>query len=131
MTYAEQFKADFQRQISGIAEDLDDIVTGNNVAEFIHNYDCEDDGEDYEDVYARLNKYFEDALDVEFIIGYDGKYRGTRVAITLGGPNIYLDTRDGIVKGYWGGDKAQADLYSRTATEIDAYWEEQWSCINC
>ena len=116
-----------ERQISGIAEDLDNIVAGTGVEKFVHDYDC-DDGEDYEELYARLNKYFADALDVEFIVSSNGTYRGAEIMLGCGGPNVYLDTRHGIVKGYWGTDKAFATLSRRAANEVDAYWESQWSC---
>lgn len=104
-----------ERQISGIAEDLDNLVAGT-------------DGEDYEELYARLNKYFADALDVEFIVSSNGTYRGADIMLSCGGPNVYLDTRHGIVKGYWGTDKAFATLSRRAEAEVDAYWESQWSC---
>lgn len=53
-----------------------------------------------------LYTYFQDVLDIEYTISSRGDYLGARIAVALGGPNIYIDTREGYVKGYWGTDRA-------------------------
>ena len=51
--------------------------------------------------------YLDDVLDIKYIVGHDGTYYGAEILVTFGGPNIYVETRDNTVRGYWGGDKAQ------------------------
>lgn len=45
------------------------------------------------------------ALDIEYVYGSDGELLGSNIAVTLGGPNIWVDTRFNIVTGYWGGEE--------------------------
>ena len=66
--------------------------------------DIYDDGE--EDISAF--DYLQDALDIEYIVGSDGQYRGARVLVAFGGPNIWIDTQRGIVEGAWWENHAKA-----------------------
>lgn len=52
--------------------------------------------------------YLEDVLDVEWILNSDGSYKGARVLVAFGGPNIWIDTATNYVEGYWWGDKFEA-----------------------
>ena len=45
---------------------------------------------------------------------------GCRLAVALGGPNVYVNTREGEVQGYWGSDRASAWLPSEICEEINA-----------
>lgn len=63
--------------------------------------------------------YLNDVLDIEYIIGSDREYRGARVLVAYGGPNIYIDTKSNIVEGYWG-------LYSVTASYTDTLGLNEW-----
>ena len=51
--------------------------------------------------------YLDDVLDIKYIVGSDGTYYGAEIMVTFGGPNIYVDTRDNTVYGFWGSDRAQ------------------------
>ena len=51
--------------------------------------------------------YIRDALDIEYIIGSDGDYRGARVLVSFGGPNIWINTKRSVVEGYWWGDNCE------------------------
>ena len=52
--------------------------------------------------------YLQDALDIEYIVNSRKEYLGARVLVAFGGPNIWVDTRRGIVEGAWWGEKATA-----------------------
>lgn len=64
--------------------------------------------------------YLNDALDIEYTIDANFEYVGARIAVALGGPNIYIDTRREIVQGYWGEDKVEVS-YSHDQLGLDDY----------
>ena len=72
--------------------------------------------------------YFADALDIAYTIGSDGSYRGVRIMVAWGGPNIYVDTVRGSVDLYWWGDEAHVSLFSETIEAIDQAFEELYLC---
>ena len=69
----------------------------------------------------------EQALDTVYIINQDKSYKAVRVAVTLGGPNVYLDTEKGAVCLYWWGEEAQYPMKPETIEQIDAIFEEIWN----
>ena len=70
--------------------------------------------------------YFSDPLDYEYTINSRGEYIGVRVYITLGGPNVWVDTRRGEIAGAWGTDRADIWLPSEIAEEIDNIFSEYY-----
>ena len=54
--------------------------------------------------------YLSDALDINYIINNDRTYKGGRVLVAFGGPNIWVDTARGIVEGFWWGSYAKAEF---------------------
>jgi hypothetical protein len=52
--------------------------------------------------------YLTDSLDINWILNNDKSYRGARVLVAFGGPNIWVDTERGIVEGNWWGEYAKA-----------------------
>ena len=109
MTSKEQLKI----SVKACAETLERVASG------------EYDGEQYEDTYEALTAYFEYTPDVNFVIGARKEYRGVIITLGCGGPDIYFDTREGYVKGYWGGDFAEYHVQSWAVAAVDEYWEEQ------
>ena len=100
----------------------------------------EDDLEEYNDLCDKLEElerigasnlyeYFDDYLDVEYTIDSRGDYLGSCIWIGLGGPNIWVDTRDRVVNLAWGSEKAAWGIHSDTAEAIDEIFEEQFNCI--
>ena len=73
-------------------------------------YTCPHCGADIEDVDLEeysLCDYLGDALDIRYIIDSNREYYAVRVAVTLGGPSVYIDTEEGAVLLYWGGESAR------------------------
>lgn len=70
--------------------------------------------------------YLQDALDIEYIVSKDGEYRGARVLVAFGGPNIWVDTKRGVVDGAWWGDSATATFTDNIG--LDEALEELWNC---
>ena len=81
--------------------------------------------EDADEYSTALDAWFAYVLDVDFILGARKEYRGVIITLGCGGPNIYFDTREGYVKGYWGGDFAEYHVQSWAVAAVDEYWEEQ------
>ena len=102
---------DLEKYVNDIAEELENIAAGH--------------GDEAEDFF----EYFEDALDVEYTVDSCGHYRGAEIAVTLGGPNVYVNTRRAVVIGFWGSKKAEAPISRNTSAEIDAVFEEYFSCL--
>ena len=107
-------RTELQNLCQHIADELKAIYNGQAV---------NDDGEE-----ATFWDYLADALDVEYTIGSDKSYRGARIAVTLGGPNIYINTRRGEVEGFWGTERAEAWIPSEICEELDGIMEEYYTC---
>ena len=74
--------------------------------------------------------YFEDVLDLDYIIGSDCKtVRGVHLWVTLGGPNIRIDTFSGDVKGFWGSDRQEAWVPVEICDEINDIFQEYFNCM--
>lgn len=78
---------------------------------------------------SSLWDYFADALDVEYTIDSRGEYLGARVYVTLGGPNVWVDTRRGEVGGAWGTDRESVWLPSEICDEIDSIFCEAYESL--
>lgn len=48
---------------------------------------------------------------------------GVRILVAFGGPNIYIDTFDGAVRGYWGGTQSYP-LSDNVVDTINDYFED-------
>ena len=107
-------RTELQNLCQHIADELKTIYNGQAVNE---------DGEE-----TTFWDYLADALDVEYTIGSDKSYRGARIAVTLGGPNIYINTRRGEVEGFWGTERAEAWIPSEICEELDGIMEEYYTC---
>ena len=73
--------------------------------------------------------YLNDALDIEYTVSSRVEYLSARVCVALGGPNIYIDTRNQQVQGYWGGDYVERH-YLNDALGLDDYLAEMFNCLN-
>lgn len=90
---------------------------------------CKVDIDDLDDLdEVSMHDYFEDRIyDIGYTISDDFDYRGVRVMIACGGPNIYIDTNTCRVELYWGSSKAYAYIEYRTRDAIDAYFEDMYN----
>lgn len=90
---------------------------------------CKVDIDDLDDLdEVSMYDYFEDRIyDIEYTISGDFDYRGVRVMIAFGGPNIYIDTNSKRVELYWGFGKTEAALSNRAVDAIDAYFEDEYN----
>ena len=75
-----------------------------------------------------LYEYFEDVLDFEYTIDSRKNYRSAKVWLTLGGPNIWLDTADNCLHGAWGCTRELYPLPVAVCAEVDSIFEEYYNC---
>ena len=113
---------ELQKYVDGIAADLRRLYEADPTDE--EREAAEENGEDCD-----LYSYFSDVLDIEYTISSRGDYLGARISVALGGPNIYIDTREGEVKGYWGTDRAERWIPSEICEEIDSIMEEYYGMV--
>lgn len=66
----------------------------------------------------------DEALDIEVTCTLSGGYKGACIAITLGGPNVYIDTNSGMLEGYWGSQEWKQYLDDDIIKAVDDYIEE-------
>ena len=67
--------------------------------------------------------------DVEYTIGRDKEYRGVRLMVACGGPDIYLNTRTGDVELHWWSESARYPMSSDVVNMIDSIYEELFGCM--
>ena len=67
-----------------------------------------------------------DALDIRYIVGQKKEYPGAEVLVAFGGPDIWVNTLDGVVKGSWWGDSATAFFTDNIG--LDDALEELYNC---
>lgn len=79
---------------------------------------------------SSIYDYFDNTelYDIEYTCGSKKEYRGVRLMVACGGPNIYIDTMEKAVKLYWWTDRAEYALLSDTVEAIDQYFEELFEC---
>lgn len=105
---------ELKKQLENIREDLESIRNAEHLDE---------DGE-----IIGLYDYFDDVLDFEYVISSSREYLGAKIWITLGGPNIWIDTRAEQINGAWGNDRATVYIPKNLASEIDAIFEGLYNC---
>lgn len=101
---------DLQNNVNYVAEELKALYNGERANE--------------DDEAKNLYDYIADCLDVEYILNSAKKLIGVKLWVTLGGPNIYIDSRAGEVVGHWGSDCARSWVPSEICEEINCYFEE-------
>lgn len=71
-----------------------------------------------------------DIYDLEYTVDNQMHFRGARVMIACGGPNIFIDTRKGSVELYWGYEETFWYLSSGCKTAVETYFEELYQSIS-
>lgn len=66
-----------------------------------------------------LFDYIMDALSIEYILDSEFTLIGARFYVALGGPTIYVDTRDNEVVGHWSTEKVVRWLPFEISDEIN------------
>ena len=112
-------KNEVQRMVDSIANELKEIYNGN-----VTN----DEGEPI-DMWEYFTEEGADGIyDIAYTIGSDKEYRGVRLMVACGGPNIYIDTMAREVQLYWWSTSAKAWIPSEVCDAIDEVWSEIYNC---
>ena len=74
----------------------------------------------------QLEAFMEGVYDIEWITHQDKTYKAARLLVAGGGPNIWVNTLNSSVDGYWGNDRVQW-IYSDNIG-LDDYLEELHGC---
>lgn len=109
--------SDLKKQLKYIREDLISLYNAVYTAE--EQEERENNGEA-----CSLYDYFSDVLDFEYTINSNKEYIGVKVWVTLGGPNIWIDTRHCEVCGAWGSERETLPIPSEIRDEIDAIFSD-------
>lgn len=115
---------ELKKYVDGIRDDIKNIYEADYTDE--EREAMEENGEAYD-----LYSYFADVLDMEYTVDRSGEYLGAKIYVTLGGPNVWIDTREGYVKGAWGTDREEAWLPSEICDEIDDIFREYYETTRC
>ena len=113
---------ELKRMCENIREELEQLYNNDWTDE--ERDQRQEDGEPCD-----LLDYFSDALDIEYTISSRGDYLGASIWVTIGGPSIWIDTRENEIKGRWGSDAVNIWLPSEISNEIDNIFEEYYNSI--
>tara|TARA_R110000803_G_scaffold3086_3_gene10572 strand:+ start:298 stop:633 length:336 start_codon:yes stop_codon:yes gene_type:complete len=72
--------------------------------------------------------YLEDALDIQYIIDSKKNYLGARVLVAFGGPNIWINTKEKTIEGYWW-EQTEFAYYTQDNLDLDFCLEEIYNCM--
>ena len=75
-----------------------------------------------------LYDYLNDVLDYEFTIDSQKEYKAAKIWVTLGGPNIWIDTAEKAVILAWGTDREKYPLDWDVCDEIDEIMQDIYEC---
>ena len=102
-----------RKYCENIAKELQAIYNGDVL---------NDDGEA-----MTLYDYFSDVLDFEYTISSNKEYKSVCVWVTIGGPNVWIDTSDSYVRLAWGTSREEYPLSYYVRDEIDSIFEEYYN----
>ena len=118
-----------------IAEKLEGLADGKlydqEAGELVDRESIEDenncyDESRYQDLWAYLS---DDNYGIKITTDLDGSsLYGADICVAFGGPNIYIETRDSCVRGYWGSDRVEVPLSYSACDAINDIIDEWRSC---
>ena len=111
---------ELQKYVDAIADELKTLYNADFTDE---ERDAREESGEPSDLYD----YTADALDIEYTLDSSFLLLGVRLWVTLGGPNICIDTRAGEVVGHWGTDTARAWVPSEICDEINEIFDEVYT----
>ena len=77
---------------------------------------------------ASLFDYFNDMLDIDYVVDREKQFKGARIIVTCGGPNIFIDSYRGIVELFWWTEHASAEIPADLCDEINDIFRDYYYC---
>jgi len=113
-----------REQVLSIINNIENgvVVTQQDIDDGYYDEDQYQDG----DIISGFD-YLADALDIEYTISSTGEYRGSRILVAFGGPNIWINTGLSLVEASWWGESVMIHFHS-DAMGIDETCEELFQC---
>ena len=113
-----------------IAQELEAYAAGRMWRDVETGEEKEMDPETVSDDFEQLSiyDYLADVLDYEITIDSRLEYKSAKIWVTLGGPNVWIDTAEKAVKLAWGTDRAEYPVDLDTCEEIDEYMQDLYTC---
>lgn len=113
-----------------VADELEAYAAGRmwRDAETGEEKEMDFDAANDDDEQLSVSDYLADVLDYEITINSQMEYKSAKIWVTLGGPNVWIDTAERAVKLAWGTDRAEYALDWDTCDEIDKYMQELYTC---
>lgn len=145
-------KQEHNETCANIAQGIDEICYGVIVkcpycGEFLHvpnepedesgAFVCESCGEWLQDSdwteenYAEtvtLYDYFSDVYDIEYILDSNREIIGARFLVAYGGPNIWVDSRRGVVSLNWWNESGEAYMSGAVCDALNNFADELFNC---
>ena len=121
---AQELREELTMSCKGIAEELESYEYGQLV--YIENeggfVDKTEENEEEDDgLYGWLNN----VMDIRVTTSLDGKdLYGARICVACGGPNIYVNTEDCIVEGYWGTEHVSVGISGSVCETLNDILDE-------
>ncbi len=87
--------------------------------------DCEDENR-YQDL---IEYVFDEEYGIKITTSLDGKdLYGAEICMAWGGPNVYINTRDAYIEGYWGSTEVKRPFSYNARDQINDYIDEDRGC---
>ena len=104
------------------------VITEDN----IEDYQDEDNGTSYElgdEVTA--SEYLNDCFDISYSVTQALDYKDGIVTVALGGPNIFINTQNNEVEGYWGSERVSIPFNDNMGIDdhLECTYNEAKSCM--
>ena len=77
---------------------------------------------------ASLFDYFNDMLDIDYVVDREKQFKGARIMVTCGGPNIFIDSYRGIVELFWWTEHASAEIPADLCDAINDIFRDYYYC---
>jgi hypothetical protein len=115
--------------MSALPKQSTDQMLKDQVLHIVNQIESEEWGENIDGETPSAYDYLTDVLDINWILNNDKSYKGARLLVAFGGPNIWIDTNLEQVEGYWWGEKFIAQYnHCNGAIELDNACEDLMSC---
>ena len=64
----------------------------------------------------------------DYVVDREKHFKGARIMVTCGGPNIFIDSYRGIVELFWWTEHATAEIPANICDEINEVLREFYYC---